>query len=414
MTTTALNHPQNHVDPNPQAITAQTLAPGHAALLARAHSHFEQHLQLPLDELLQAIDSQHPAGYCVKSTGTYQAIRNARRADDPRLPQGPWQHELKRADWAAVSHTAAQALQRKSKDLQLAAWLLEAQIHQCGFAGIAPTLVLIDGLLRQFWSDLHPQEAAGSTTHRANILHWINHKLLPAIKQQALTEPHQEAVYSWADREAAVWREHQPAGASSESGEATLAAISTAITQSATPHYLALQTDLRLALQAIQLLTLTVHSCFGDDKPSLSGLSGLLKQILGSVETELQRRGVCALPLTLTTATGGNREPTGQPPTGESEYANPQPAAPSAAMGTHPSGPPGGDPRTQAYAQLEQALQTLLRVDPHSPAPYLVQRAVQWGRLSTAELYKEVFVTMGGQLNIFELLGVQASPTPTP
>ncbi len=410
MPTTALHTPANHFDGDTQAIPPQALTPGNAALLARAHSHFEQHLQLPLDEMLQAIDSQHPAGYCVKSTGTYQAIQNARRADDPRLPQGPWQHELKRADWAAVSHTAAQALRQKSKDLQLAAWLLEAQIYQCGFAGIAPALVLMDELLRRFWQDLHPQEAAGSTTHRANILRWINRKLLPAVKQQALTDVNQEAVYSWADREAATWREQQGTSAPPVPGETTLATISAAMAQSSAPHYLVMQTDLRLALQAIQLLAATVNSCFDEDKPSLSGLSGLLQQILSSVEAELQRRGVCALPLAPNSVTASSSQPAGPPQTAELAYATRQ----ASVLSAHPNGPPGADPRAQAYALLEQALQTLLRVDPHSPAPYLVQRAVQWGRMSTAELYQEVFVTRGGQLNIFELLGLQTPPTPNP
>jgi hypothetical protein len=48
--------------------------------------------------------------------------------------------------------------------------------------------------------------------------------------------------------------------------------------------------------------------------------------------------------------------------------------------------------------------------------PYVVQRAIAWGSLNTAELYMELFVRTGGQINIFELLGIaeaaprQASP----
>ena len=73
----------------------------------------------------------------------------------------------------------------------------------------------------------------------------------------------------------------------------------------------------------------------------------------------------------------------------------------------------GAGDRAQAYALLEQAVQTLLVTDPHSPAPYLVRRAVEWGRLSTSDLYKEVFIRMGGQINIFELLGLEVPEAQT-
>lgn len=49
-----------------------------------------------------------------------------------------------------------------------------------------------------------------------------------------------------------------------------------------------------------------------------------------------------------------------------------------------------------------------MRIEPHNPTPYLLQRAVQWGRLDTSELYQEIFVRSGGILNILELLGMEA------
>ena len=63
--------------------------------------------------------------------------------------------------------------------------------------------------------------------------------------------------------------------------------------------------------------------------------------------------------------------------------------------------------RADAYARLAEAADYLMHLEPHSPAPYLVQRAVEWGNLNTAELYHEVFVKFAGQLSIFELLGIE-------
>jgi FtsP/CotA-like multicopper oxidase with cupredoxin domain len=39
----------------------------------------------------------------------------------------------------------------------------------------------------------------------------------------------------------------------------------------------------------------------------------------------------------------------------------------------------------QAYAMLRSAAEFLVQDDPHSPVPYLVFKAIDWGRLGTAE-----------------------------
>ena len=52
----------------------------------------------------------------------------------------------------------------------------------------------------------------------------------------------------------------------------------------------------------------------------------------------------------------------------------------------------------------------LIRIDPHSPVPYLLRRAVAWGRLNTAELYQQLFIENNGQINLFELLGIGGEP----
>ena len=63
--------------------------------------------------------------------------------------------------------------------------------------------------------------------------------------------------------------------------------------------------------------------------------------------------------------------------------------------------------RNDAYAQLDAAADFLMRLEPHSPAPYLVRRAIEWGNLNTVALYQELFVRLGGQISIFELLGIE-------
>jgi type VI secretion system ImpA family protein len=63
--------------------------------------------------------------------------------------------------------------------------------------------------------------------------------------------------------------------------------------------------------------------------------------------------------------------------------------------------------RAEAYRRLAEAADYLLRTEPHSPAPYLVKRAVTWGSMSLSELLHELLQT-GSDLNtIYSLLGIR-------
>ena len=63
--------------------------------------------------------------------------------------------------------------------------------------------------------------------------------------------------------------------------------------------------------------------------------------------------------------------------------------------------------REQAYQYLSAAADYLSKEDSHSPVPYLIFKAIDWGRLNTTELYQELFVRHGGSLNIFDLVGLE-------
>ena len=69
------------------------------------------------------------AGVSLRYDPAMVAIRQAREEDDASLPLGDWARPLKRADWPAVALQCSQLLRERSKDLQLAAWLLEAWVH---------------------------------------------------------------------------------------------------------------------------------------------------------------------------------------------------------------------------------------------------------------------------------------------
>src|SRR4051794_30594593 len=113
--------------------------------------------QLNMDALLLPLTAEQPAGTDLRYDPVYDQIRNLRREDDQTLPQGVWKSEQKRADWHAVELLCFDTLTGRSKDLQIAAWLMQALVRLYGFDGAAEGFRLIHGLCETFWEELHPR-----------------------------------------------------------------------------------------------------------------------------------------------------------------------------------------------------------------------------------------------------------------
>src|ERR1700720_2345457 len=91
---------------------------------------------LVVDELLDPISPDQPAGVDLRWTPEWDRIKEARRSDDG-LDSGKWiKKERKVADWRLVQELARAMLRERTKDLQLAMWLTEANIKLQGFPGL--------------------------------------------------------------------------------------------------------------------------------------------------------------------------------------------------------------------------------------------------------------------------------------
>src|SRR5438105_2399377 len=137
---------------------------------------------LDLEALLAPIPGENPAGKDVRYDGIYDAIREARRADDPDAPQGEWVHERKIADWPAVITLAGESLRVKSKDLQIAAWLVEALVKRHGFPGLRDGFHMLWELQERFWPSLYPEIEDGDVEGRGLLLEWLNTNLPLSIR----------------------------------------------------------------------------------------------------------------------------------------------------------------------------------------------------------------------------------------
>jgi type VI secretion system protein ImpA len=117
---------------------------------------------MPLsDDLLTPIPGANPAGENLRYAPLYDKIKEARREDDD-APQGEWRRERKLADWSLTVKLITEALSKKSKDLQLAAWLTEALVRRNGMSGLQEGLQVLHGMVETFWDSLYPEIEDGA------------------------------------------------------------------------------------------------------------------------------------------------------------------------------------------------------------------------------------------------------------
>jgi type VI secretion system protein ImpA len=63
--------------------------------------------------------------------------------------------------------------------------------------------------------------------------------------------------------------------------------------------------------------------------------------------------------------------------------------------------------RAHAYQLLDLVARYLAEHEPHSPTPFLLQRAVTWGQLPLPELMREIVRTEGDMARYLALLGIE-------
>ncbi|MDR2765907.1 MAG: type VI secretion system protein TssA [Holosporaceae bacterium] len=141
-----------------------------------------------VDDFLQSISEDNPCGEYLGYDFIYDQIREHRREDDITLSQGIWQTDPKKANWAEVINICSNCLKTRTKDLQMAMWLLEALTATNGFDGLENGLLLVQSLCDKFWDHIHPR-IGEDMSHRMAPFHFLAEKISERIVLIPLVQP---------------------------------------------------------------------------------------------------------------------------------------------------------------------------------------------------------------------------------
>lgn len=327
-------------------------------------------------DLLSPIPGSSPAGADLRYDPVYDKIKDARHEDD-NSPLGDWERPRKAADFGLVAKLASEALASRSKDLQLAAWLTEAQLRREGFGGLRDGLELMGGLVRDFWDDLYPPLEDGDAELRASPLAWSALSLAPLVRGVPLTAGghdfyrYRESRTVGTEAEAAGdTKKLQARQQAIDEGKLSAEEFDKAFASTPKAWYKTAAASIDGCIEALHGLDELCRQKFADATPNYRPLEEALGEVQHVVHQLLGKK------LDLEPDPPEATPPTGNG-AGAPAVAGVEPVA--AAPGRAPTAEPAD--REDAAARAVSAARFLRRTEPHNPASYLILRGLRWGEL---------------------------------
>jgi type VI secretion system protein ImpA len=332
-------------------------------------------------DLVSPIPGPNPAGVDLRYDPIYDRIKEARHQDDD-APQGDWQRARKTADYGLVSKLAGDALATRSKDLQLAAWLTEAQLRREGFGGLRAGLEFLRALLVRYWDDLYPQLEDGDPELRAAPLSWIGLTLPPAIRSVPLNHNghdffkfKESRIVGYEAEAASDPKKLLARQQALEEGRLTAEEFDKGFDATPKDWYKQVASDLDGCVEALGDLDRVGRERFGDTAPNFIRLQDTLAEVQRAIRQLLTKK-LELDPDPLEPTPGVNPTVPGASP--DSLVASTP--APDAGVARPVLGYEATD-REDAAARAIGAARFLRRSEPRNPASYLILRGFRWGEL---------------------------------
>jgi type VI secretion system protein ImpA len=334
------------------------------------------------EDLLIPIPGPNPSGESLRFDPLYDRLKEARR-EESQPPLGMTEQDRKIADYVLVIKLATDALKKRTKDCQIAAWLIEALTRDRGFSGLKQGLATYQGLLVNFWDTVHPElEDGRDPQNRLASLGFLETKLEIPLKLVPVVE---QASYSYLD-----YRESREVGTeeqakTDEAKKKRLAHIKEkkllpevfdkAFAATAKQFYFQAEKDLDDCLRIVEELRVFCNLKF-EDGPSFNSFLSALTETRHLIHGFLQKK----------------RETEPDPPEpvpvspADVQQITGAALAPATASGILIALENSSEPadRVATVRMIADAAAALRQREPLSPAAFLMLRGLRWGELRAA------------------------------
>lgn len=361
-------------------------------------------MPLDLNSLTKPIEGETPVGADLRLetglTSLYFRLKDARAQarTTERTAEGAGDPISVPPEWATVRALAIEALETRTKDLEVASWLLEAQLRLEGFVGMTGGFDLVRELTERFWPDIHSIDE-DDLQGRISPIAGLNGiggegalvqpiRMLPLLPDSSYGN---NALWHWTRVQKNV-----DADLSRDFNDARASAGITAI------HERAMQAG--AARDAFADMTATLDRVCAAAAPPSSHVRNVLDEVLdayrlllgGGIEIPRGEGRVAAEAKVEADAAAA-----------ASAVAEAS-AAPSPAPPPQPRLPQAIETREQAFTELLRIAEFFRRTEPHSPISYALETLVRRGRLSFVDLLAELLPNADARKQLLQHAGIQA------
>ncbi|MES2252182.1 MAG: type VI secretion system protein TssA [Pseudomonadota bacterium] len=350
------------------------------------------------------------SGVPLRYTATYDQIKEARREDDHGLSRGIWKTEYKRADWVEVESLCTVALATQSKDLQVFGYLMESWLVMEGLKGGIKGFQTLIVFCEAFWPILYPQLNEDDDA-RLFVFDWIDKTLQDRLLYVEIT-PALDNInlrsLTLADWIEAVNFEKiiKRAGESKNfiadaeaKGKITLNRFRRGLAVAPKQELQLLYADATTLLTVIHAFCQAIELYAGQQTPAFMAVHEHITTLSRIVQTTLEQR---KSDIIIENKSVENSEQVeNMLITGEGE------ATENTENSIVPAQESEGEiiaQRADAYRAIHELGKFLMEIDPHSPAPYLLELIVSWENKKLLQIVTDINEGKSEAHNLLKLL----------
>ncbi|WP_394144959.1 type VI secretion system protein TssA [Vibrio atypicus] len=296
--------------------------------------------------------------------------------------------------WDPIIEQVPNLLHSSFKDLELAAWLIEAMTRRNGFAGFALGCDVARTLIENHWDSLFPYDEDDGPSDRVAPLIGLNGydgegTLLVPIASIPLTDIVEEQPYSLWEYEQASEIERLDRDKKEQKialGGISLDKINNTVKATNGSFFIQCLKDIEMAQTAYHKLSVAIDDVVGDAQPSshitkrLESCAQVVRYLAGDKlivaqeQQEVEQLG----------------EESTKGPTECNQH-------PTQKLNT----------RSEAIEQLEKIASFFKQTEPHSPMAYGIEQVIRWSEMALPDLLQELISDNEARAGYFRLTGIK-------
>jgi len=353
---------------------------------------------IQIEDLLKPISKKSPTGVDLRIDATptslyytLQGHRNsAREAERNELLSDDSGSEALQ-HWSKLKDAVVKALQKKTKDIELCVWLIEALVRTDGFEGLSAGFDLLNQYVNESWDGLFPEEDEDGVETKILSLIGLNGTtkdgtLIAPIKAISITQESSKGRFNCnkyiaarsADR---IKDEKEKTERLVELGF-SMESIFACVSAGEAAFYIDLDTQITKSLDAFSKLSNALDDRCKKDSPPTSNIRNCLKEVQSAVKFLAKDKLIIEEEQDESKSSEGSSESKAS------------------------SGNITVSDRQAALNQLRQVSIFFKKAEPHSPISSSIDRVLKWANMPISSLIAELLPTEAAQQTYAQLTGV--------